>query len=126
MSLTAQDLVARAKATITELSPAQAGEFVAEEKPFIIDVREPGELGQGFIPDSDNIPRGVLEFKILNHEELQDRSRPVLVYCQTGMRGALATETLNLMGYEKACNLAGGFEKWLVAQLPVAKDPDSW
>ena len=126
MSLSPQDMVARAKATIRELSPVDARQFVADEKPFIIDVREPGELGPGFIPGSDNIPRGVLEFKIQNHEELNNKSRPVLVYCQTGMRGALATETLAMKGYDKACNLAGGFEKWLEALLPVEKDPDSW
>lgn len=126
MSLTAQDFVACAKATIQELAPAEANEFVVMDKAFVIDVREPAELAQGFIPGSDNIPRGVLEFKLLNHEELQDRSRPVLVYCQTGMRGALATETLNLMGYDRVFNLAGGFERWLHTQLPIEKDPDSW
>ncbi|MDX1695623.1 MAG: rhodanese-like domain-containing protein, partial [Ketobacteraceae bacterium] len=88
--------------------------------------REPAELSDGFIPDSDNIPRGVLEFKIQNHDELKEKTQPVLVYCQSGMRGALAADTLNRMGYQTVYNLAGGFEQWTKQALPVAKDPDAW
>ncbi len=126
MTIDLQTLVANAAKNIQEITPEEANAFIKTNNPFVVDVREPAELVNGFIEGADNIPRGVLEFKIGNHQEVADKLRPVLVYCQTGMRGALATLVLNELGYTGAVNLKGGMELWLQSGFPAIKDIDSW
>ncbi|PKM13765.1 MAG: rhodanese [Gammaproteobacteria bacterium HGW-Gammaproteobacteria-3] len=111
MSMTAMDLVAAAKQHITEIDVSKAK---AELSRFIIlDVRAPGEFVAGALPGAINISRGVLEFKITQHPDFEGKEdADILVYCQTGGRAALATETLNKMGYRNAVSLAGGYNAW--------------
>ena len=40
-----------------------------------------------------------------------DRSKPVILYCASGGRSALAGKTLKDLGYEKVYNL-GAFKDW--------------
>ena len=42
------------------------------------------------------------------------KDRPVLLYCASGGRSALAGQTLRQMGYDKVYNL-GGFKDWVAA-----------
>lgn len=123
---TIQELIANAKSQIEEIGVDEVQAFLENERPFVIDVREAAELINGFVPGADNIPRGVLEFKIQNHDEVTDKARTILVYCQSGMRGALATHVLRQLGYSQSVNLMGGFDSWLNKGLPVDKDPDTW
>jgi rhodanese-related sulfurtransferase len=55
------------------------------------------------------IPRGTLEGAV---EARIPRDRPVVIYCASGNRSALAADTLHQMGYEKVSSLAGGFRAW--------------
>jgi len=108
MPITAMDLVAEAKQNITEISVESAKNNLTSM--LILDVREPTEFSAGSLPDAINIPRGVLEFKIAAHPEFQDKQdEDIIVYCQSGGRSALATATLNQLGYSKAVSMAGGF-----------------
>jgi rhodanese-related sulfurtransferase len=90
----------------------------------VIDVREPGEFAGGHLPGATNVPRGLLEFRVAavagNGEDVNPAT-PILVYCQSGARGALATLTLNKMGYSNVTNLADGFLGWKAAGGEVAK-----
>lgn len=75
------------------------------DRPIVIDVRTPDEYRQGHIAGARNIPV----------DELRDRlgevprDRPVVVYCQVGQRGYLATRMLVQNGC-RASNLSGGFK----------------
>lgn len=111
MSLTAMDLVAAAKKNIKEVDVASAKSDLS--KYLVLDVRAPGEFVAGSLPGAINISRGVLEFKIANHPDFENKQdADILVYCQTGGRSALATEVLNKMGYSKAVSLEGGYQAW--------------
>jgi rhodanese-related sulfurtransferase len=66
----------------------------------------------GHLDDAILLPRGVLEFKISGVEELADKSAAVLIYCRTGGRAALATQTMQELGYNNVMSIAGGFEAW--------------
>ena len=50
-----------------------------------------------------------------------DPGRRVIIYCNTGGRGALATHTLQTMGYERVANLEGGLAAWREAGLPISE-----
>ena len=111
MSLTAMDLVAAAKQTITEIDLQTAKQAIATD--LVLDVREPAEYAAGCLPGAINIPRGVLEFKISSHPDFQyKQDSKIIVYCQSGGRSALATEALNKIGFNNAVSMAGGFKAW--------------
>ena len=106
--MTYEELVAQARARITEIDPDRLG--VAGEQVVIVDVREPHEFAQGAIPGSVLIPRGVLEAEIGRH--VPDVDAAVVVVCSVGARSALATVSLMDIGYRNVANLAGGFDAW--------------
>ncbi len=117
MSITAQDLVAAAKQQIKEVDVNSAQTQIKQS--LILDVREPAEFAAGHLAGAINIPRGLLEFKIGAHPDFQQQQASILVYCQTGGRSALATQVLNQLGYAQAVSMAGGFNAWTEAGLPV-------
>jgi glyoxylase-like metal-dependent hydrolase (beta-lactamase superfamily II)/rhodanese-related sulfurtransferase len=110
--LTAQDLVAAAKQQITEINATKARQLVAEGGITVIDTREESEYAAGHIEHAVPLPRGVLEFKIGTIPELSDKSKPVLIYCRTGGRAALAALSLQSLGYTQVVSIAGGYEAW--------------
>ncbi|MFT4581248.1 MAG: sulfur dioxygenase [Gammaproteobacteria bacterium] len=111
MAITAEDMVRAAKAEIKEVSVAEAKALVGSGVVFI-DVREPPEWKDGTVSDALCIPRGVLEWRSAADEPLKDKSKPVIVYCKSGGRSALAAQTLQKLGFEDVKSLAGGFEAW--------------
>lgn len=121
----AADLVAAARARIDELTPAQAQAALGEC--VLIDVREPAEFATGHIEGAANIPRGVLEFQIDAHPavanavdpSLQHKQQPVLLYCRTGGRSALAACALQELGFSDVRSLTGGIDAWIDAGLPL-------
>src|SRR5439155_16993786 len=41
-----------------------------------------------------------------------DKSKPILVNCHAGSRGAVASAELAKLGFETVCNLEGGLQAW--------------
>jgi rhodanese-related sulfurtransferase len=126
MSLTAQDLVAIAKATITEIGAERLLQLQTAGMP-VVDVREPAEYAAGHIPGAVNIPRGVLEFEVDGHPAvngikdpaLGHRELPIVLCCRSGARSALAAEALKRLGFVEPLSLAGGFNGWVEQQRTV-------
>lgn len=126
MPSTAFDLVAEARARITEIT---SRDFFAEHgDSVLIDVREPAEFSTGHIEGAINIPRGVLEFEVDAHPAvggvsdpaLAYKNRPVVIYCRSGGRAALAAQSLQSMGFSNVCSLAGGIAAWTASGLPLS------
>jgi sulfur dioxygenase len=109
---TGQDLVSIAKQNITEVNSEMARNLLKEGDITLIDTREESEFAAGHIDNAILIPRGTLEFKLSTVPEMADKSKPVLIYCRTGGRSALAAQTLQTLGYTNVLSLAGGFEGW--------------
>lgn len=114
MAKTAMDLVQAAKAAIQQISVSQAQQMLNDDS-IALDVREPDEFAKGHITDARHIPRGLLEFSVESHPDLQDRTRPVVVYCKSGGRSALATATLQQLGYTNVYSMIGGYDAWCAA-----------
>jgi NADPH-dependent 2,4-dienoyl-CoA reductase/sulfur reductase-like enzyme/rhodanese-related sulfurtransferase len=72
----------------------------------VVDVRSGGEHGNGHIPGTLNIPVEELRDR-LDEIQLED----VVVYCQVGQRGHIATQILKANG-AKVRNLDGGYVTW--------------
>jgi molybdopterin/thiamine biosynthesis adenylyltransferase/rhodanese-related sulfurtransferase len=105
-----RDLLAAAKAEITEVDTAGAESRIADGGVVVLDVREPDEYDQGAIPDAIHIPRGHLESQV--EGKILDKSVPVIVYCAGGVRSAFAARTMHELGYSDVVSMAGGFGKW--------------
>ena len=120
MTITAMELVAAAKNTISEVDIETTKATLSEN--LILDVREPAEYAAGYLPNAINIPRGVLEFKISSHPVFKDNQQAnIIVYCLTGGRSALATEALNKLGFSHAVSMAGGFNAWSENGFPTTQ-----
>jgi len=112
MAMTAIDLVKEAKKTIKEVSVEQANTMITSGGSIILDVREVAEFEAGHIPNTVHLSRGVLEFKICDHEKFQNRDAPILIYCRSGGRSALAALALEKLGFTDVHSMAGGYELW--------------
>lgn len=78
-----------------------------EENAQILDVRTASEFEMGYIDKAVNIPVDELRNRL---GEL-DKNREVLVYCQVGLRGHVASRMLIQNGF-KAKNLSGGYKTY--------------
>jgi sulfur-carrier protein adenylyltransferase/sulfurtransferase len=105
-----RDLLAAAKAEITEVDTATAETRIAGGGVVVLDVREPDEYDQGALPDVIHIPRGHLEAQV--EGKILDKNASVVVYCAGGVRSAFAARTLQELGYTDVVSMAGGFGKW--------------
>jgi rhodanese-related sulfurtransferase len=81
----------------------------------LVDVRETAEREAGRIPD-DTLH---IELDRLAEEaDALDRTRPVVFYCRSGSRSALAAQAFAAAGFE-AHNLDGGLQAWVADGLPL-------
>ena len=120
MAKTLADFVNEARTRIREISIGEFDEMIENhDELLIVDVREAEEFHHGHIPGALLIPRGTLECAAdaschPGVDKLHNaRDRAIVLYCQNGERSALATDTLQQMGFEKVYNLAGGIDLWL-------------
>ena len=84
------------------------------ENAQILDARQPEENELGAVPGAINIPLPVLRKRL---GEL-DRTRPVVSYCQVGLRGYLAERILAQNGFD-VYSLSGGYLTWKAYQYKV-------
>ena len=125
MLISPADLVAQAKATITECSVTDVQQCLNSDT-LLIDIREPQEFRKACLPGALHLPRGLLEFEIHNlvdkargDENRRHEEQPIVLYCGTGGRSALAAQTMESMGYRKVKSMAGGIVAWAAARLPL-------
>ena len=125
MSMTLHELVAEAKAQIKEIDVATAAEAIAQGN-ILIDIREPAEFEAGRILGACNVPRGVLEFKTVDHPSLANKTARIVIYCRSGGRAALAALNLQRLGYSNIESVAGGIEAWKTAGQLIVTDTTSY
>jgi rhodanese-related sulfurtransferase len=114
---------AKKQVNTIKLEQFKAG-FDAKKLGTIVDVRNPDEYAEGFIPGAVNVPRGLLEFTIWSHVGYPDKldlNKQLTLYCKSGGRCALATKTLKDMGFTNVTSADMTFESWVKAGYPIAK-----
>jgi len=114
------EMVAKAKAAIKVVSAEDVKAAIdKKEKAIFLDVRDPGEFTAGHLPEAINVSRGTLEFNIWG--KIPDQNAKIYVYCKTTGRSALATKTLNDLGYKNAVLMGAQFEDWIKKGYPVVR-----
>jgi rhodanese-related sulfurtransferase len=95
-----------------DLSPARVAELMRDGAQ-LVDVREPYEREAGRIPgDSAHIELD----RLTEHADSIERDRPVVFYCRSGSRSAMAAQAFSAAGYD-AYNLDGGLKAWVADGL---------
>ncbi|RUP24767.1 MAG: rhodanese-like domain-containing protein [Curvibacter sp.] len=69
---------------------------------LLIDVRSPSEFQAGHVEGAVNLP--LSELAASAPSRLPDKTRPLVLYCQSGMRSASAQQWLQAHGYQHLIN----------------------
>src|ERR1700733_638945 len=97
-----------------DYTPQQVAEFLAQGDIQLIDVRQPEEREAGRIAGDRFIELAQLNAEV----DTIDRERPVVFYCRSGARSAMAAEAFRGAGFD-AHNMLGGLLEWDAAGLPL-------
>lgn len=123
MPTTVKELMSAARAAVPAITPAEAADLVAKADGLIVDVRDGTEVASsGKVKGALAISRGLLEFRadpaLPTHDPALRKDRPVILYCGSGGRAALAGKTLLDMGFTDVRNV-GGFKELVEAGWAV-------
>ena len=123
MPTSLKQMIDAANAIVPRITPEDARTLMAGANALLVDVRDPGEVAQsGMLAGAINVSRGMVEFRadpaMPSHDPAFNRRRPVILYCASGGRSALAGKALVELGYENVSNL-GGFQDAITAGLPT-------
>ena len=111
----ASTLVEEALKEIKTISPEEALDKLNNKSCNLIDIRDVRELERlGRIENSSHIPRGMLEFWMDPESQYFkdgkiDMDKEMVLFCAGGLRSALATKTLQNMGFKNISHIDGGF-----------------
>ena len=83
----------------------------------LIDVRTPEEFAEGHIANAKNINITGEDFD--EQVASLDKSKPVMLYCKSGVRSAKASLRLKELGFENITDLEGGFSNWTQSGKPI-------
>ena len=98
--------------TVDELADALADGLVP-----LVDVRQPEEYEAGRIAGARLVELSQLSARA----QTIDPDRPIVFYCRSGSRSAMATDAFTRAGFE-AHNMTGGLLDWEKAGLPLEPD----
>lgn len=108
------DLADLAAGPLPQLSPA---ELAGRPGALLLDVRGLSEFGEGAVPGA--MHRNVARLA-QQHDDLP-QDGPLVVYCQSGSRAAVASAALRVWGFDSVAELSGSYEGWLAAQGAAAR-----
>ena len=122
---TINQMVAATKAKVKTIKMADfKAAFDRKDLGLIVDVRNENEFADGYVPGAVNVPRGLIEFriwKLVGFPDRTDMNAKMTLYCATGGRCALATKSLQDLGFTNVTSVDMKFDDWVKAGYPVAK-----
>jgi len=128
-SLTADQLLERARRSLDRLDPAAAWAAAREGSALLVDTRSTDALARtGRIPGSVHAPLSVLYWRADRsspHKDprIADDGRRVVLLCTDGYSSSLAAATLQELGHADATDVIGGMTAWQEAGLPLEPAP---
>ena len=124
MPLTVDDLLTSARQRIQRLDPHETA-AACRRGALLIDIRPTIQRRwEGEVPGALVVERNVLEWRVdpaSAHRlaQITDHDREIVVMCSEGYASSLVAATLVDLGFTSAADLAGGFQAWAKAGLPV-------
>jgi len=116
---------ARVGATKKQIKSIGLSEFRAlvdqRKAGLIVDVRQENGVEDGCVRGALNVPRGLIEFRIweeLGYPKPVDMNAQMTPYCKTGGRCALATKTLQDLGFTNVVSVDMLWGNWVKGGKP--------
>jgi len=103
-----------------DVSPSEVAKLHERGEIELVDVRESYEHEAGRIAGSRHVELASLSQAAASF----DSERPLVFYCRSGARSAMATQAFRASGYQ-AFNMAGGLLAWAAQDLPLEPDGGS-
>lgn len=107
-----QGNINRAKQQIKQVDLATAKQMIQTGDVIILDVREKNEFELGSIENAIHIPRGKVKSSVETLLPTKNKAAPILIYCASGNRSALAGIIMEELGYSNLFSLIGGYIGW--------------
>ena len=104
----------------SDYTPHEVADLMQGGEVQLIDVRQPEEHDAGRIAGDRLIELSRLATEV----DSLDQTRPIVFYCRSGSRSAMATEAFRGAGFD-AHNMVGGLLDWHAAGLPL-DPPDGY
>ena len=124
---TVDELLARARERLDRVHAEEALDTVRDGA-LLVDIRSEAQRDRdGRMPGAIFHPRNVLEWRCdpaSGHDDPRlsgDLGRRIVLVCDEGYQSSVAAATLQDLGFTRATDLAGGFQAWLAAGLPVER-----
>jgi rhodanese-related sulfurtransferase len=86
----------------------------------LVDVREDSEWHAMHAAGAVHLSKGIIERDI--ETAFPDKDTKLVLYCGGGYRSALATDSLQKMGYKNVISLDGGWRAIEVSGLPLTRE----
>ena len=86
---------------------------------LILDVRTPREYAAGHVPGAKLIPHTELRARL--REIADHKTTPVVVYCKSGRRAAIAQAILDKAGFADVRHLEGDMNDWKAQRRPIER-----
>ncbi len=117
-------LIDRVRSRISVLAPDVAYRLQVEGA-LLVDTRPEWQRKEfGGLPGAATIERNHLEWRLdptgdFRHPAAVGHVGPIVIVCQEGYSSTLAVGTLQDLGVPDVHDLAGGFQAWAAAGMPV-------
>jgi rhodanese-related sulfurtransferase len=105
---------------IAQLEPMDVTRRLNNDNAAIIDLRSESDFKTGHIIHSMNIPDSEISGRKKELDKL--KSRPLILYCQTGATSTRVVRQLKMEGFEDVSSLKGGVLNWQRANLPLTRE----
>ncbi len=128
MAKTFMQMAEEAMAEVEGVAPQEAQQRLDQDpSALVVDVRDAEDIpSTGLAARGLNVSLGMLPVKAdqelpeeWRDSRLQDRSRQIIVTCQTGENAARGGKLLKEMGFTNVSYMEGGMEAWKAAGLPT-------
>jgi rhodanese-related sulfurtransferase len=97
-----------------QYTPREVAELLARDDIQLVDVRQRYEHEAGRVGGDRLVELGDLAARA---QEI-DQAKPVVFYCRSGARSAMATQAFRQAGFD-AYNMTGGLLEWEASGLPL-------
>jgi rhodanese-related sulfurtransferase len=104
-------------APVRDITSLDARRIIAEEKPYLLDVRTPEEFRQARLQGAVLIPVN----EIIARQGEIPHDRTILVYCAVGSRSGAVANYLAEHGFKRVYNMTDGIIGWYRNGLPIVR-----
>ncbi len=105
------------KTNKADISPDELLSHPNRQQLLILDVRTPDEYSAGHVPGAINIPHTELSHNL--SQIIEHKHKPVVVYCHSGRRAAIAQAILAEAGFDQLFHLTGDMVGWKAGNYPL-------